>query len=236
MSEKIFNYTFQDLKINKDDFLKTLSNPNVYSYEIVKEIVYEYFSKLESYNEIIGGYNIINSFKINNDMASITINNTVFNTDTIIVKQLENVEKVAVAVCTAGSWISSLSQKHMNDGNILEGFILDKLGSLIVEKAMDKIQKYLESEMLINNYKATLRVSPGYCGWNVSEQGKLFALLPENFCNIELTESAFMIPRKSLSGIIGVGKNVNHHKLLCNECLVPNCLYKNELKLIKKFN
>ncbi|MCK7538940.1 MAG: hypothetical protein MZV63_52410 [Marinilabiliales bacterium] len=46
----------------------------------------------------------------------------------------------------------------------------------------------------------TNRFSPGYCGWDVAEQHKLFSFFKDNFCGITLTESALMNPVKSVSG------------------------------------
>ncbi len=232
--KKIFNYTFQDLNICQDEFLLTLSNPTDSSYTIVKEIVDDYFLKLELNNEITGGYTIVDSFKTNTDKKSITLHNKTFYTEKIIVRQLKNVEKIAIVVGTAGNWVSNLSQKYTNDDNILEGYILDQIGSLIVEKTMDKIHKSLELDMFNNNLNVTKRISPGYCGWNVAEQSKLFALLPNYFCNISLTDSAFMKPTKSLSGIVGIGKNIVRIKSFCNECSEPGCLHKKDIENLNK--
>lgn len=235
MCEKIFTYSFRDLRIRKNELLENLSNPDLSSYEIMKEILDNLFLELESSNEITGGYKIINSFKINSDNKSITIDNTVFKTGDIIVKQLSNTEKIAVITCTAGSWISDLPKKYMHDGNMLEGYVIDMLGSLIVEIAIGRIQESLESEVQKDCYNTTLRISPGYCGWNVEEQVKLFTLLSDDFNDISITGSAFMEPEKSLSGIIGIGKKVDHHKSLCNDCTTSNCLFNSKSgNIIKK--
>ena len=75
--------------------------------------------------------------------------------------------------------------------------------------------------------KITNRYSPGYCGWDVSEQKKLFKILPEKFCGIELTDSCLMHPIKSVSGIIGIGKSVKFNEYTCNLCDEADCLYRN---------
>jgi len=68
------------------------------------------------------------------------------------------------------------------------------------------MQGDLEKNMRDSGKKITNRYSPGYCGWDVTEQHKLFQLMPENYCGIKLTPSALMDPVKSISGIIGIGK------------------------------
>lgn len=68
-------------------------------------------------------------------------------------------------------------------------------------------------------WKHTNRYSPGYCGWHVSEQQKLFSLFPvASPCGIQLTDSSLMIPIKSVSGIIGVGSHVRKLEYTCGLC------------------
>lgn len=61
----------------------------------------------------------------------------------------------------------------------------------------------------------TNRFNPGYCGWDVTEQHKLFSLMADNYCGIRLTESALMDPVKSGSGFIGIGKSVKRVPYTC---------------------
>jgi hypothetical protein len=89
------------------------------------------------------------------------------------------------------------------------------------------MQNELEKTMISCGKKITNRYSPGYCGWDVAEQHKLFRLVPGNFCGIRLTESALMDPIKSISGIIGIGENVKFNKYTCNLCDFKNCRYRN---------
>jgi hypothetical protein len=60
----------------------------------------------------------------------------------------------------------------------------------------------------------------------VKDQFKLFSLLPENFCGIRLTDSALMIPIKSVSGIIGIGENVERKNYPCEICNMKDCYRK----------
>ena len=112
----------------------------------------------------------------------------------------------------------------MSSGELLEGYVVDIIGSIIVEKAMDTVQLELKS---MKN-QITNRYSPGYCEWNVEEQKKLFSLLPDNFCNISLNDSALMLPIKSVSGFIGIGKDVRYHEYSCEKCNRTNCIYANK--------
>jgi hypothetical protein len=88
------------------------------------------------------------------------------------------------------------------------------------------MQGDLEKNMRDSGKKITNRYSPGYCGWDVTEQHKLFQLMPENYCGIKLTPSALMDPVKSISGIIGIGENVKNNPYTCRLCNQNDCVYR----------
>ncbi len=134
---------------------------------------------------------------------------------------------IALFVCTAGNGIENLSKKLFAEGEFPKGYIADVIGSTIVESATDKLQEHLKNIMAGRSLGITNRYSPGYCGWNVSEQQKLFSLLPPGFCNISLTESSLMYPIKSVSGVIGIGNQVKHSPYTCNVCNQKDCIYRN---------
>ncbi|WP_462431224.1 vitamin B12 dependent-methionine synthase activation domain-containing protein [Bacteroides nordii] len=146
---------------------------------------------------------------------------------------LRGSEKIAVFVCTIGAEIVSAYKRSTASGDWLRAYFFDTLGSLAVERTMDIIQKQLKKELSENNLRMTNRFSPGYCNWLVKEQKKLFSLLPHTPCNIQLSESALMIPSKSISGIIGIGSSVRLVEHSCSLCGMKNCLYKKKLHRIE---
>ena len=106
----------------------------------------------------------------------------------------------------------------MENGDMIQGYILDTIGSVAVEKAMDVIQQKLAETESRKGRKITNRFSPGYCDWDIGAQRQLFSLLPKNFCGIKLMESALMLPIKSVSGIIGIGEKVKYLDYPCKIC------------------
>ena len=114
----------------------------------------------------------------------------------------------------------------MLERDLLRGYLYDVIGSEIVESTADLMQESLKTEMAARHTKITNRYSPGYCGWDVAEQHKLFQLIPDNFCGIRLTESALMDPVKSVSGMIGIGDNVRMNPYTCRLCDLKDCIYR----------
>jgi len=90
------------------------------------------------------------------------------------------------------------------------------------------MQEELRKEVAVRGMKITNRFSPGYCGWDVAEQHKLFTFFKDNFCGITLTDSALMNPVKSVSGVIGIGSNVRFSEYKCKLCGDKNCIYRNK--------
>jgi hypothetical protein len=157
----------------------------------------------------------------------LVVGDTIFHTGKQVSQFYKGLSHVAVFVCTAGPEITDRAAELNQKGDLVESYLLDILGSVLVEKAMDKMQHLLKSDMKLNEMEISNRYSPGYCNWNVSEQKLLFDFFPANFCNVSLSESCLMQPIKSVSGIIGIGKQVKYHKHVCQLCNSLNCIYRN---------
>ena len=198
---------------------------------IVKEVMEETAGCFD----ICGGYQIFDQVSFDKDGHHINIKDTTrypssvtdFTPHKIVYHQLKHSEQIAVFVCTAGDGISQWS-KQMMPTDPLKGFIADILGSVVVETAIDTIQQRLSAEMKEAGLKITNRYSPGYCGWPTSEQHQLFSLLPDENCGIRLTDSALMLPIKSVSGFIGIGANVRFNPYTCRNCDATYCVYRNK--------
>jgi len=148
------------------------------------------------------------------------------NTGAQIKGYMKGAEYLALFVCTAGKIFTDLLSRYNHEGNYLEAFIADTIGSLTVEKAMDKIQAILALEMQVEGLRITNRYSPGYCNWALSGQRELFNQMGELPIAISLTESCLMLPIKSVSGIIGVGANIRKRPYSCQICKNTDCTYR----------
>jgi len=149
-----------------------------------------------------------------------------FNVGKKIARQLKNTEGGALFIGTAGAGIGEQSKELMAKGDLIEGYILDVIGSVTVEAAIDKMQDSFEYELTNSGKKITNRYSPGYCGWALSEQEQFFVLFPNNYCSIKLSDSCLMSPIKSVSGVIGFGSNIKKTAYECQMCELETCIYR----------
>jgi hypothetical protein len=162
------------------------------------------------------------------DKNSFHIKGVQFDCGKIIARQLQKSEACVLFACTIGQrfdeWIRELFRKE----ETMAGFIADTIGSIAVEAAADIMEKDLTRLAEMGGQKLSNRLSPGYCGWNVEEQHKLFSFLPQRFSGVELNSSAQMRPIKSVSGIIGIGREVTRQSVTCKICGEENCYMRRE--------
>ena len=92
----------------------------------------------------------------------------------VIAGQLRGAVAYAVFLCTAGDDFAQLQRRLADD--ILRAFIADALGSVIAECTADCMELALQASIDKLGWRRTNRYSPGYCGWHVAEQQRLFAL------------------------------------------------------------
>jgi cobalamin-dependent methionine synthase I len=148
----------------------------------------------------------------------------------IILRQLRGSEAYALFVCTSGTEYEAYQQRLKEQGDMVRVFIADALGSVIAEKCADQMEATLQENIDKLGWHHTNRFSPGYCGWHVSQQQLLFLLFEGHTCGVQLTDSSLMVPIKSVSGIIGIGKKVRKLDYTCGLCDFQQC-YKRKSKL-----
>jgi hypothetical protein len=135
-------------------------------------------------------------------------------------------DKIALFAVTLGIEIDK-KIKNLFEVNLYpEGYMLDSVASCGIENAADYIQDFYTEDLIskgtFDSSKGALRYSPGYCGWDLTGQKKLFEKLePENI-GITLNKSFLMNPLKSISGVLIAGDKSIHSYInyydFCIEC------------------
>lgn len=228
IEENIFEVkiNFSDLIIDKSEIELTMgyteNNIPTHFVELINDVIV----RAGPLCKIRAGYKIVNAKYNNVEKEGIYIDGIFLSTKKIVTGKIKKAEKAAVFVCTIGPAMEGWSRELLKNGDGVLSYIVDTVASVITESATDVLHDHISREMKIKDLKITNRYSPGYCDWVVSEQNKLFSMLPEKFCGITLTESAIMIPMKSVSGIIGIGPDVKWQKYTCDTCGIKDCTYR----------
>lgn len=181
--------------------------------------------------EAVGGYAIGTIEELDLQGGTLTVEGTTFEVGAQVCGYLKEATEAALFLCTAGALFSDEAHALNAQGEFLEAYIIDAIGSLTVERAMDKIHKALEEEQAARGLKITNRYSPGYCNWPLKDQRPLFAFVGENPTGIALSESCLMHPIKSVSGVIGIGTTARRRAYGCVICQNKTCIYR---RLVQK--
>lgn len=143
----------------------------------------------------------------------------------VIARLLEQCHKAAIFLVTIGNHLEEMVCHLAENGLILQATVLDAIGSVAVEKVTDFVQGRVGEIARAQGLCISQRSSPGYCDWDIGQQEMVFRAVDGNSAGIRLTEGCLMVPRKSVSGIIGIGlpnKNVEHYNP-CKACDKHDC-------------
>jgi hypothetical protein len=224
---KHFSFSFSDLGVDKNSIEKIMGFEQGNSPLPFPELISNVLEKAKDLPNIRGEYELFEPVRFSRGKDRITICEKVLNIKEKIGTELAGITSAAIFLSTAGPEIQEWSEDLLNQGDPTTSYIVDVLGSEIAEAVAEIIHDRVEAEMNEKGLSVTTRFSPGYCEWNVEDQHVIFSLLKENFCNIQLTESALMVPVKSVSGIIGIGQQVRKRRSACNACDRLDCVYRN---------
>lgn len=125
----------------------------------------------------------------------------------IVGRLLEHCQRVAVYVLTIGSQLEDMSSALAEDGYITEAYVLDSIGSSATERLAEVVHGKIAQEALALGLRASRRFSPGYCDWHIDQQRVIFGIAGGDSAGVHLTSAFLMLPRKSSSGIVGLGRD-----------------------------
>lgn len=150
--------------------------------------------------------------------------------DTPLQKIFPRADRLHLFAFTLGARIGGEIKRLFASDDFALGSLLDAVASLAADQAGRVAEEWLERQSPEQKKSALTRAllySPGYCGWHISGQEKLFARLPPGKISITLNESFLMSPLKSISGVLVTGPAVIHQFSevypFCAHCKSPAC-------------
>jgi len=141
-----------------------------------------------------------------------------------IINQLKGASHLLVGVVTIGDFLEKKVYELFSQGEYPRALALDAVGTVAVEDFSRRVRKLTRQEVKEQGFKTSRHFSPGYGGWEVSQQDIIFKNISADNIGVRLTKGYMMLPQKSLSWIIGVGKEMIISSEEDNNC--GNCQYK----------
>lgn len=215
------------LEIREESIYKLLGYEKKAEEEFISDTIEKYIQKSRQLIIPTGGYIIKKVTALEPLTGMITFSDVELNVNRIIASQLKNSTLIALFVGTIGNAVEKYSESLFQEGDPFEGYIMNLVGSEAAESVAHVIHETIRTELANAGMSVTNRFSPGYCEWDLAEQFKLFKYFPVEDCKISLTSSALMNPVKSVSGLIGIGKDLSNKEYPCKKCSRENCIYKN---------
>jgi len=194
------------------------SKPSVRMWSLVNDYIenaYEFISPSFSY--------AVRDVKLVNGTSSIIEDGVVFESG-VIARLLEKASKVAVFVLTIGKYLEDTAARLAQDGLVLQSAVLDAIGSDATERLADSVEGQISEVAHNQGLTVSRRFSPGYCDWDVSQQKSVFQSMKGDCAGVQLTDGCLMLPRKSISGIIGIGSHDIEGYNPCKTCDKHDCV------------
>jgi hypothetical protein len=142
-----------------------------------------------------------------------------------VADHLSGSQRVIAVICTIGAKLEE-AVSHLLGEDPLLALALDGLGNAAVENLSQQICAKIAKQVLEEGLQASTPLSPGSLEWPVEVgQPEIFTLLDPSKAGIRLTSGGMMLPKKSMSFIVGIGPEMSQTGM-CDVCsLKATCRY-----------
>lgn len=145
-------------------------------------------------------------------------------------KHLEGCSKVIFLCATLSADVDKLIRVKQITV-MSEAVVIDALASVAVEQMLDQIENIIMEDF--KEYEHTWRFGLGYGDFPISLQKDFLEILDaQKRISVCANESMMLVPTKSVTCVIGLGKNLKKEvRKTCDICsLRENCLYRKDGK------
>jgi len=142
--------------------------------------------------------------------------------------------QVAIVAVTIGTALEEEVTRRFTDNAYTSALLLDAAGTAAVEQTADEVCRMIRHQSAAAGLATGNRFSPGYGDWNILSQKEILPLSGGSTLGISLTAAAMLVPRKSVTAIIGLYPTqsecypINSNHLSCQNCTQEPCLARKE--------
>jgi hypothetical protein len=133
-----------------------------------------------------------------------------------LTEMLKGTKHIAFFILTVGPLIDRKINKYFESGSYTNAIMLDAAATELVEKSADFLEDIIKKDT--NSKKSTSRFSPGYGKWDLSVQPHILKYLNGDKIGVSLNESYFLIPRKTITAVIGLEGDCDKSDNGCSDC------------------
>lgn len=213
------------VSVSADDLINDIKNDK--KQPVSKRIRNETKNAVKEVNRFINASAVYKEIPITSENGSVKLDDDISIRSKKLTHLLRSCDKAVVFIVTIGSEVEQMIKQKMKSQPHY-GYLLDAAASLAAEAAAEYVNNSITQNLFNNGERSTLRYSPGYCDWPLTEQKKLFKILVNDKLDIQLSDQCLMSPRKSISAIIGISSNGSPGfiKNICKICNKYDCPYR----------
>ena len=144
----------------------------------------------------------------------------------VVMRHLGGALRVVGSICTIGQELEE-SVTNLLESDPQLALALDGLGNAAVEMLAQQVCADIGKKLQDRGLKVSTPLSPGSLEWPVEiGQPQIFSLLEPARVGIKLTTGGMMIPKKSISFVLGIGYEMAQSDM-CEICsLKETCRYR----------
>jgi hypothetical protein len=149
--------------------------------------------------------------------------------ETVIGQIYPRAEACALYVATLGEPLCARIHELFATNDLGKAWMLDAVASSGADRLSYRLGERFREELSGRGLDQVrvLPYSPGYCGWTVRGQRRLFAALGPGEIGVSINDSCLMSPIKSVSGVLIAGPKEIHRFRpdfpFCDECKTRAC-------------
>ena len=142
---------------------------------------------------------------------------------------LINSQRCVVMAATLGTDVDS-KLAYYSKFDITKGVIMDACASTAIEYVCDELQDKIMKNALKENLYTTTRYSPGYGDFAIDNGSEILNVLDAyKKIGLSITENSIMLPRKSVTALIGLSKTKNiKRRTGCSNCKNLGCKFRKD--------
>lgn len=203
-------------KINTEEALRYMGYNENIDIENIKPILRTCEDELLNAANIRYCYKL---FDIEHHTDSIIVTGTNLNlTGKSITNHLDGCNKAVLMACTLSDKVDKLISRY-NITDMTSALITDSMASAMIEQVCNEVEIIIKNQLKIENM--TWRFSPGYGDLPIDIQKNFIQVINANKqIGLTVTENNILIPRKSVTAVIGISDSPLPQKkrgcLICN--------------------
>lgn len=142
--------------------------------------------------------------------------------------QLKKSKSCALMAVTIGSGIEK-SIRYYEKVSLTKATIMDACATVAVEALCDKVEQDIRKIAENQGLYITERYSPGYGDFSIDIQKNILRVLETYRIGLTCTDNFILMPRKSVTALIGIGDTEYKKRKSCRQCSnYKNCIYRKD--------